>query len=96
MRFNGPTYQPEHDQARLTGQCQRVFDLMRDGQWRTLDEIASLVNAPAASVSAQLRHLRKERFGGHEVSKRARGDRGSGLWEYRLVVRVVRSDGWLF
>ena len=96
MRFNGPAYSPEHDQARLTGQCQRVFDLMRDGTWRTLDEIAASVNAPAASVSAQLRHLRKERFGGHAVDKRARGDRGSGLWEYRLVVKVARSDGWLF
>lgn len=40
---------------------------------------------PAASVSAQLRHLRKPRFGGFVVEKRPRGDRERGLWEYRLA-----------
>lgn len=82
--FNGPAYEPEHDQARLTGQIQRVFDLMHDGRWRTLDEIASTTGDPPASVSAQLRHLRKRRFGAHVVERQARGDRSHGLWEYRL------------
>ena len=84
MRFNGPN--AEHDQARLVGQVQRVFNCMRDGVWRTLSEIEGITGDPQASISAQLRHLRKERFGSHSVEKRLRGEHDSGLWEYRLDV----------
>ena len=85
MRFDGPAYAPKHDQKRLTGQILRVFSLMRDSRWRTLSEIEKTTGDPAASVSAQLRHLRKERFGSHIVDKRVRGNRSIGLWEYRLT-----------
>ena len=85
VRFNGPDYIPERDNARLTGQILRVFNLMRDGKWRTLREIAEATGDPEASVSAQLRHLRKERFGSHIVEKQYRGDPESGLHEYRIV-----------
>jgi hypothetical protein len=87
--FDGPDYSRTLDHARLTGQLSRVFTLMVDRQWRTLDEIARATGAPAASVSAQLRNLRKQRFGGHAVERRARGNREHGLHEYRLIVRVV-------
>ena len=87
MRFDGPAYDPEHDQVRLSGQILRVFNCMRDGAWRTLDEIHHITEDPHASISAQLRHLRKDRFGGYMVRKRPRGDRKSGLWEYQLVVK---------
>lgn len=86
MRFDGPEYKPEHDLVRLSGQVLRVFNCMSDGQWRTLDEIARTTGDPHASVSAQLRHLRKARFGSHTVDRQARGDRDNGLFEYRLVV----------
>ena len=79
-RFNGPCYDPAIDNIRLTGQIKRVFDLMKDGSWRTLDEIAQATGDPHASISAQLRHLRKPRFGSFIVEKRSRGDRGNGLW----------------
>jgi DNA-binding transcriptional regulator GbsR (MarR family) len=62
--------------------------LMRDGRWRTLDEIARSTGDPHASISAQLRHLRKARFGEHTVDKRARGDRRQGLFEYRVQVNL--------
>jgi hypothetical protein len=88
IRFNGEDYVPQHDLARLTGQICRVFDCMADGAWRTLDEIAQATGDPQASVSAQLRHLRKPRFGQHRVEKRARGERSHGLFEYRVIVRV--------
>lgn len=84
-RFNGPAYEPEHDDVRLTGQLLRVFALMQDGHWRTLDEIATVTGDPPASISAQLRHLRKRRFGSHVVERQARGDRDHGLWEYRVI-----------
>ncbi len=86
--FNGPSYDPARDNARLTGQIQRIFNLMRDGSWRTLREIADATNDPESSISAQLRHLRKPRFGGHTVDKRHRGDPANGLYEYSLEVKA--------
>lgn len=82
-RFDGDHYDPASDDARLTGQIRRVHEAMRDGRWRTLDEIAAVTHDPPASVSAQLRHLRKERFGAYLVEMRSVAGR-PGLHEYRL------------
>jgi len=84
--FDGATYEPQHDKKRLTTQLGRVFNMMSDGEWRTLPEIAKGASAPEASVSARLRDLRKEKFGGFSVERRSKGDRDSGLWEYRLEI----------
>lgn len=84
MRFDGDDYVPERDDVRLSGQILRVFDCMKDGQWRTLGLIANLTGDPEASVSAQLRHLRKDRFGGHQVEKK---HVERGLYTYRLIVK---------
>ncbi len=84
LRFNGPAYDHAVDSPRLGKQHERIRELMRDGSWRTLHEIADATGDPAASVSAQLRHLRKPRFGAYTVDKRARGDRAVGLFEYRV------------
>lgn len=81
--FDGETYEPEEDHARLTGQLARVLDLMKDGRWRTLAEIAKAVDGSEAGVSARLRDLRKPRFGGYVV-ERERGE--GGLHRYRLEV----------
>jgi hypothetical protein len=66
--------------------------------WLTLDELAKLTHYPPASISAQLRHLRKARFGGFGVVKRSRAVnhamRAAGfgtLWEYAIeAVQSVR------
>jgi DNA adenine methylase len=84
VRFNGSDYQPAIDNPRLSRQHVRIRDLMLDGVWRTLDEIAAITQDPQASISAQLRHLRKERFGEYLVFKLSRGDRVHGLYMYRL------------
>lgn len=89
-RFDGACFDPAFDQARLTKQLGRVFDAMRDGAWRTLQEIADLTGDPHASISAQLRHLRKPRFGGYTVEKRRRGLLEHGLYEYR-----ISDAGWV-
>ena len=86
LRFNGPDYDPARDNARLGEQIKRIFDLMRDGEWRTLAEIESATGDPPASISAQLRHLRKDRFGGHTIEK---DYRGNGLYSYRLIARAT-------
>lgn len=87
-RFNGAGYSSDHDDERLTGQIKRVYSLMADGVWRTLQEIADATGDPHASISAQLRHLRKKRFGGFNVEKRPRGNRSHGLWEYLLEAKA--------
>lgn len=88
-RFDGSDYVPERDNTRLTGQLSRVWNVMRDGQKRTLREIAEATGDPEASISAQLRHLRKPRFGAHEVSKEYLGE---GLYQYWLIVNDGRSS----
>lgn len=85
MNFNGPEYKTIEDHKRLSKQHIRIRNLMSDGCWRTLVEIGELTGDPSASISAQLRHLRKDRFGGWIVERRARGNRDKGLFEYRLL-----------
>lgn len=75
-----------------------IRDLMlqaahREG-WLTLGEIAGRTGFGEASISAQLRHLRKARFGRYRVEKRRRGPDDAGeanaealccVWEYRVL-----------
>lgn len=75
------------DCARLEGQMKRVYDLMKDGNFRTLLEIEKLTGDPQASISARLRDYRRLRWGAHIVEKR-RKTTNSGTWEYRLIVRT--------
>jgi len=84
--FNGADYSPARDDGRLTAQLSRIFDLMKDGKFRTLRDIAASTGDPEASISAQLRHMRKPRFGSHDVNKKYIGN---GLYEYQLLVRGI-------
>ncbi len=88
VRFNGADYQAERDNDRLTGQLLRVFDCMKSGAWRTLPQIAQITGDPEASISAQLRHLRKTRFGGHTVNREYISD---GLYRYQVIVRACNG-----
>lgn len=83
-RFDGDDYVPGRDDPRLRAQVFRIFVAMIGGDWRTLREIAQITGDPEASISAQLRHLRKPRFGRYVLTKRHRGDPAAGLYEYRL------------
>lgn len=81
--FDGRTYDARRDYERLNGQLKAVFDVMKDGEWRTLKELAALVEGSEAALSARLRDLRKERYGAHDVKREHVED---GVWAYRLVV----------
>lgn len=83
--FEGTAYDPELDKDRLNKQSRRIYDLMIDGGWRTLKEIAAVTAAPEASASACLRDFRKDKWHNHRVEKRRRGEPKSGLWEYRVL-----------
>ncbi len=62
------------------------------GAWLTLAELGAMTRYPAASISAQLRHLKKPQFGNYELEKRVRAgadveDGHGAVWEYRLTRR---------
>ena len=88
----GPAYIEPLDGARLDKQRTTIYRYMLDRDWYTLAEISASLGYPEASVSAQLRHLRKPQFGGHQVIKR-RHLSGNGLWEYQLHIVHDYSDG---
>jgi hypothetical protein len=79
--FDGDTYEPDRDHERLSGQLQRVYELMRDEHWRTLEAISRNTGGTEASVSARLRDLRKDKYGAHVVERR---HVVGGLWEYKM------------
>lgn len=84
VAFDGATYEPDKDHKRLRGQLLRVFKLMKDGKWRTLEGIKVEIGGCITSVSARLRDLRKEQYGGHEIEReRVSG----GLFKYRLKLK---------
>lgn len=90
--FDGVTYDPKQDQARLTGQLKKVHEAMSGEKylpslqiWWTLSALARYVDGSEAGVSARVRDLRKKKFGSHTVeTRRVKG--GNGLWEYKLIV----------
>lgn len=85
MNTFGPDYDPSVDEPALTDQRKRIYALMSDGAWRSLPEIHRLTGFPEASISAQLRHLRKPEFGKHNVTKRL-SPHQKRLREYRIVI----------
>lgn len=49
--------------------------------WQTLHELSVATGIPEASLSAQLRNLRKAEYGGHRIDK----CRLNGGWAYRIA-----------
>jgi hypothetical protein len=85
----GPAYNEARDGNRLQLQQARIRDFMLEGGWHTLAEISEKLESkhghpfPEASISAQLRHLRKPRFGGYIVEKRRKNE--TAQYEYLLL-----------
>jgi len=88
----------EYDARRLRSQRDIIRDVMVSAAdcdtWLTLGELRAITRYGEASISAQLRHLRKAENGGYEIVKRHRegatpmrpgaDGRGEGVWEYRI------------
>lgn len=96
----GPAFDESRDGERVARQMDRVRDLMIDGVWRTLPEISAALarrhpgsRFPEGSVSAQLRHLKKEKFGGYRLEKEHIGD---GLYRYQLLPPLPQGQQQLF
>ncbi len=78
--------------------CDVMLSARHCATWLTLDELAKLTHYPAASISAQLRHLRKPQYGAFLVEKRPRtvrtilrGEDFGTIWEYRLKRAIRRK-----
>lgn len=80
VSFKGSDYNPKLDEKRLQSGLKRVYELMKDGKWRTTSEIHEILgNVTAESAGRYLRYLRQD----YVVDKRRVA---GGLWEYRLIV----------
>lgn len=80
--FDGAVYDPALDDDRLHRQLGRVWNAMADGQWHTIEALATVTGDPENSVSAQLRHLRKTRHGSWIIDKERLTS--NGLYAYRM------------
>jgi hypothetical protein len=88
--FDGPTYDPALDEARLSRQLGRVWNALNEGGWWTLEELANVCGGSEAGVSARIRDLRKPRFGGYKIERLRGRDRKhpqGGLFFYRMVTK---------
>jgi hypothetical protein len=80
---------PEGVKLKENGFTARIFDVMRDQQYRTLQNIKEEagIDAPLQNVAARLRDLRKASYGGFTVEKYPLYDgfdKKTGEFEYRL------------
>ena len=93
----GPAYSEVIDGERIAKQHEVIRDFMlKTGRWWTLAELHEKLKYPEASISAQLRHLRKPEFGSYEVEKRRR-EPDKGTWEYRVSpkTKVFKNQHYL-
>lgn len=86
-RREGADIVTARDSPRLEKQMVMLKDIMMDHRWHTLNELEAMTDFPQASISAQLRHLRKKRFGSYIVDRKYLG---TGVYAYR-----IRGDGEL-
>lgn len=104
VRATAAPFRGEYDARRLRSQRDIIRDVMLAatdcGTWLTLGELHALTHYGEASISAQLRHLRKSENGGYDVVKRHRegatperpgtDGRGEYVWEY-CICREARA-----
>lgn len=64
-------------------QIERVMLAIKDGQWKTLEEVSEITGDTTPSISARLRDLRKPQFGGHTILRRKVN---ANLFEYKIVL----------
>lgn len=94
MSTFGPAYDKTRDGPRLRHQHERIRDwMLAQSGWKTLAEIRAALCYPESSVSAQLRHLRKAKYGSYRIEKRRRH---GGTWEYRVLPPEKPANSSLF
>lgn len=81
--FDGAFYDSYRDKDRLTAKQKELFELMKDGLYRTVPEMTQIIGGTQTGASAAIRNFRKLKFGGYLVQIR---NIGKGLYQYRLDV----------
>jgi len=82
-KFDGKHFDAEKDQARLTAQMKGIYKVLQGAKvWMTVAEIEGETDYPQPSISAQLRNMRKAKFGSLDVRGRYR--QGTRIFEYKL------------
>ena len=61
----GSHYDKDRDEPRLTNQRDLIMEYIKRHRDFSVDEVALALSFPENSVSSQIRHLRKEKFGDH-------------------------------
>ena len=77
------------DGERLEGQFERVWAIMRDGEYHTIQEVAAKTGDPAQSVARQMGHIRSKARGGHVLE---REHWGQGLYAFRVNFGATRDQ----
>ena len=81
--FDGDDYVDSRDRQRLKGQMQRVYNCLNDYRWWTVDDICRVTgDRNGASISAQIRNLRKPKFGAYIIEKE---HKRNGLYAFRML-----------
>lgn len=100
MEIGIPSPSGQDDPTQLGTIRDLMLEAAARGVWLTLTEIAEPTEFGEASISAQLRHLRKARHGRYRVEKRRRFGESEGggrawLWEYQVSspIQVFPRDG---
>lgn len=75
----------EPERKKMSKQLLRVFEIMKDGQWRTLDQIAAFpgMRSPTQSISRYLCFFRAPQYGGHTVNRRKQ--QNARVFEYQVL-----------
>ena len=88
--FDGDDYVADRDNARLTNQIDKVRMYMENAGYLTVKQIAADLKQPEPSVSAQIRNLRKDRFGARTVNREYRGN---GCYAFKLEPKMSDRAG---
>lgn len=105
IQIRGHHYNPELDEARLKTQMHWVYQAISRQLWfwrprMTVNEIRAAIDGayhysvPEASISAQLRNLRKPKNGGFSIVGRYRKD--TRIFEYQLRPRPENGQEEMF
>jgi hypothetical protein len=86
-RFESGVDLSASDHIRLGAQIKRVLDVLSDGRWYTVPELQDeifgrfQIRDPEPSLSAQIRNLKKQKHGGHDIRRIRLGN----VYKFRLV-----------
>jgi hypothetical protein len=80
---DGQSYSRERDLERLDSAMGRIFRLLGDGRWHTVEEMTDAGRCSPTGATARYRDLSKPKFGGFKTESK---NFGGGLWKYRRVI----------